>query len=185
MQIEMRDAYYDQWGFSIPDFAANTAGAAVPLLHHLLPQTQVLQFRFSYHPSPLYRDRRTRAAAGRPHVDSLIDDYEGMTFWAALRLRPLLPAAAAARWPEHLGLAVGYGATGLHGANVKSKGPNKFYRERRDAQGEVLLSLDYDAVGLPGRAPVWRYLKERLRVLHLPAPAVRVYPSFRFYLLYL
>ena len=31
LEIEMRDAYFDQWGFSIPDFVANTAGPPTEL----------------------------------------------------------------------------------------------------------------------------------------------------------
>jgi len=185
LEIEMKDAYYNHWGFSIPDFAANTTGATVPLLHALVPATQVLQFKMSYHPSRLYLDRQERRADDRPHVDALIDDYEGMTLWAALQLDRLLPARAAARWPDCLGIAAGYGATGLHGANVKSKGPNKYYRDLPDAEPELFLALDYDTRALPGSSPLWRAVKTRLNWIHWPAPAVRLRPSLRLYLLYL
>jgi hypothetical protein len=185
LEIEMKDAYYDQWGFSIPDFTANTVGAAVPMAYALLPATQALQFKASYHPSRLYLDRRARAAADRPHVDSLIDDYEGMTFGAALQVDALLPPRAAAGWPDGLGFAVGYGATGLHGANVKSRGPNRYYPDLPDAQPEVFLALDWDTRCLPGDGAVLTWLKTRLNWVHWPAPAVRVHPSVRFYLLYM
>lgn len=185
MEIEMRDAYYDQWGFSVPDFTANTLGAAVPLVHALLPGTRIVRFKFSYHPSALYLDRTKRAAADRPHVDDLIDDYEGMTFWLALQLKPLLPRCAAEHWPDYLGLAVGYGATGLHGAHVKSKGPNKYYDDLPDAQPEVFVALDYDARQLPGDGRLWKGVKERLSWFHFPAPTLRIYPSPRLYLFYM
>jgi hypothetical protein len=185
LEIEMRDAYYDQWGFSIPDFTANTLGASIPLLHTLIPQTRALQFKFSYHPSQLYRQRADRAADDRPHTDSMIDDYEGMTFWATLQVHPLLPPRMAARWPEYLGVALGYGASGLHGANVKSRGPNKYYDDLPAARPEVYLALDYDARQLPGDGDLWAELKRQLNWIHLPAPALRLYPSLRFYLIYL
>ncbi len=184
LEIEMRDAYFDQWGFSIPDFAANTAGATIPLVHALLPASRACRFKFSYFPSDLYLDRRERAASDAPHIDYLIDDYEGMTFWLALSVNQFLRGRAEEVWPDFLGLAVGYGVVGLHGGNVKSKGRFKYFKDLPDARPEVFLALDWDARFLPGDHPVWRYFKEQLNWLHFPAPAARVYPEWRFYLLY-
>lgn len=184
-EIEMRDAYFDQWGFSIPDFTANTLGACVPLIHTFLPRTQAVRFKFSYHPSSLYLDRQTRALVDRPRTEHLIDDYEGMTFWMAVSPEDLLPATAAARWPDYLGLALGYGAHGLHGSNVKSKGPNKRYPDLPDAQGELFLALDWDPRRLPTQSRLGSWLKTRLDWIHLPAPAVRLRPEWGIYLLYM
>ena len=63
LEVEMRDAYFDQWGFSVPDFSANTIGASIPLVYAFFPATRAVGFKFSYHPSQLYRQRRERAAA--------------------------------------------------------------------------------------------------------------------------
>ncbi len=185
LEIEMRDAYYQEWGFSVPDFVANTVGAAVPLMYTLVPQTQNVQFKFGYFPSSLYWNRKERAAADRPRFNHLIDDYEGMTFWASMPVSPFLPSRMREYWPDFLGLALGYGATGLHGSNVKSKGPNKYYDDLPDASPEILLSLDYDTRYLPGDNEIWTYVKTRLNWIKFPAPAIRLYPSLRFYLLYL
>jgi hypothetical protein len=184
-EIEMNDAYHADWGFSVPDFIANTIGASVPLFHTFFPRTQAMRFKFSYYPSALYLDRQERRQAARPHVNHLIDDYEGMTFWMTLALNDLLPARPAEVWPDFLGLAIGYGATGLHGSNVKSIGPNKYYKDLPGARPEIFLSLDYDTRYLPGEGQVWSYIKEKLNWIHFPAPTVRVYPSWRFYLLYM
>lgn len=185
LEIEMRDAHYADWGFSVPDFTANTIGASVPLLHTLVPATRVVTFKFSYHPSDLYLDHDERSVQHRPHIDHLIDDYEGMAFWMSLSVEDVLPRQAARYWPGFLGLAVGRGATGLHGGNVKSKGPERPYKDLPDARPEYFVSLDYDARHLPGSGGVWSFLRERLNWVHFPAPAVRVYPSWRFYLLYM
>lgn len=184
-EIEMRDAYFDQWGFSIPDFTANTLGACVPLIHTFFPRTRAVRFKFGYHPSSLYLDRQTRALADRPHTEHLIDDYEGMTFWLAVSPEDLLPATAASRWPDYLGLALGYGAHGLHGSNVKSKGLNKRYPDLPDAQGEWFLALDWDPRRLRTQSRLAGWLKTRLDWIHLPAPAVRLRPTWGFYLLYM
>jgi hypothetical protein len=184
-EIEMRDAYYADWGFSIPDFLANTAGAAVPLAHELWPQTRLVGFKFSWWPSSLYLDHEARAAAGRPHTQHAIDDYEGMTFWMTFAVEPLLPDRWQDRWPDWLGLGLGYAAGGMHGANVKSRGPNRDYPDLPSARPEVLLSLDADLRHLPGDAWWWKELKAQANWLRLPAPAIRLYPDVRFYLLYL
>lgn len=184
LQVEMRDAYFDQWGFSIPDFTANTIGATVPLVHTLWPASRALRFQFGYLPSSLYLDRQKRQAAGRPFTEHLIDDYEGMTVWMAVSVDRFLSGRAREVWPDFLGVALGYGATGLHGSNVKSKGRFRYYKNLPDARPEVLLALDLDPRFLPGSNPLWSYLKEQLSWLHLPAPALRIYPDRRFYLLY-
>jgi len=184
LEIEMRDAYYDQWGFSIPDFAANTAGAAVPLVHALFPATEVVGFKFSYWPSSLYLEHDERAREGRPHTEYAIDDYEGMTFWATLAVGELLESRQTP-WPPWLGLALGYGATGMHGSNVKSRGPEREYLDRPSARPEVFLALDYDLRRVPVRARWWRRFLDQANWLHLPTPAVRLRPDLRFYLLYM
>ncbi|MBT4099081.1 MAG: DUF2279 domain-containing protein [Gemmatimonadetes bacterium] len=184
-EIEMRDAYFDQWGFSVPDFLANTAGVSVPLLHSLVPSTRIVDFKFSWFPSPLYRDYDARLAADLPRTRYAIDDYEGMTFWMTFAMNDVLRGRAKEVWPDWLGLALGYGATGMHGANVKSRGREREFLQLPDARGELVLSLDTDARYLPGDGEIWSLFKEQLNWLHLPAPAIRLYPTLRFYLLYL
>ncbi|MBM3276953.1 MAG: DUF2279 domain-containing protein [Candidatus Handelsmanbacteria bacterium] len=184
LEIEMRDAYFDQWGFSIPDFTANTIGATVPLVRALWPASQAVRFQFGYWPSRLYLDRRQRQTEGRPFTEHLIDDYEGMTVWMAVSVDRFLRGRAEEVWPDFLGLALGYGAAGLHGSNVKSKGRFKHYKKLPDGRPELLVALDLDPRFLPGDQRAWRYFKEQLRWLHLPAPALRIYPDWRFYLLY-
>lgn len=184
-EVEMRDAYFDQWGFSIPDFVANTAGVSVPLLHAFVPATQAVGFKFSWFPSRLYRDYDARLAADLPRTRYAIDDYEGMTFWTTFAVESVLRGRARQMWPDWLGLALGYGATGMHGSNVKSRGRDRQYPDRPEAQPEIILSLDADTRYLPGKNEVWSLFKEQLNWLHLPAPAIRVYPDLRFYLLYM
>ena len=185
LEVEMRDAYFDQWGFSVPDFAANTLGASVPLLHAFVPATRVVNFKFGYWPSPLYTNSEARALANRPHTDYIIDDYEGMTFWMTFAVNDILSGRAEAAWPDFLGIALGYGAQGLHGSNVKSRGRERAFKDLPDAQPELLLSLDYDARYLPGKSFLWNHFKTQLNWIHFPAPAIRFYPDVRFYLLYL
>ena len=180
-EIEMRDAYFVHWGFSIPDFFFNTLGAAVPLVYAACPASRAFGFKFSYWPSPLYLERVQRSRAQQPHTDHLIDDYQGMTFWMTVAVEEFLPDREARFWPDFLGLALGYSGTGLHGSNVKSKGPFRGYQDLPDGQPEILIAFDFDLRDLPGEAAWWKSLKSQLNWIHLPAPAVRVYPDLRFY----
>ncbi len=184
LEIEMRDAHFDQWGFSIPDFLANSVGAGIPLIYNLFPATRGLRFKFSYYPSALYLDRHKRRDRDRPHIEHLIDDYEGMTFWMTLSLNQLSGDRADEIWADFLGLGLGYGVTGLHGSNVKSQGPNKYYGDLPPARPEIFLALDYDVRFLPGRGRILNYIKTQLNWIHFPAPALRIYPRLRIYLLY-
>ena len=186
LEIEMRDAYYDQWGFSIPDFAFNTAGAAVPLMYALVPATRSVRFKFSYWPSRLYRERGERSREPvRPHTEYIIDDYEGMTFWMSFAVEEALRGKAEELWPDYLGVALGFSATGMHGSNVKSRGRHREYKELPNARPEVFVALDYDLRQLPGEGPLWRSVKRQLNWFHLPAPTVRIYPELRLYFLYM
>jgi hypothetical protein len=158
----------------------------VPLIHAFLPRTQAVRFKFSYHPSSLYLDRRERAAQNRPRTEHLIDDYSGMTFWMTVFPQDLAPAVAArAHWPRYLGLSLGYGATGLHGDNAKSKGPNKLYRDLPDARSEFYLGLDWDTRRLTTQSRAGSWVVPRLDWIRLPAPAVRIRPDWGIYLLYM
>ncbi len=189
LAVEWHDAHFYNWGFSIPDFAANTLGVSVPLMHHFYPGTQALRFKFSYFPSPLYRERdeRERLSSipdGPPFFRHMIDDYQGMTFWMTLAVNELLPREAEKLWPDYLGLALGVGGRGLHGSNAKSRGPNKKYGNLPDGQNEIILALDYDARRLPSGGATWKFIKKRLIWFHFPAPAVRLYPEWGIYLFY-
>lgn len=182
--VEWRDGRFDQWGFSIPDLAADAAGAAVPLIHTYFPATQAVRFKWSYFPSSQLRSRTSRQEAGLPFVDSFVEDYEGMTFWMTLDVKRMFGLRHLTAWPNGLGLAIGWGATGMHGANAKSTGPNRGYPGLPEARHEIFLSVDYHAPDLPGQGPVWTRIKHVLQYLHLPAPAVRIHPERTFYLLY-
>lgn len=200
LEVEMRDAHFDQWGFSVPDFTANTLGAAVPLIHTLLPASRVIGFKFSYWPSSQYLDHDRRRDENRPHAEYAIDDYEGMTYWVTLALDEVLWGEARQVWPDFLGLAVGYGASGMHGSNVKSRGSQRKYNGQDgkpynmqegwryhlpSASPEIFLALDYDLRLLGKEGSWWRHVGGQLNWIHLPAPAIRVYPDWRFYLLFL
>ena len=182
--IEYRDGRYGHWGFSIPDATGDVLGALVPLIHANFPATQMVQFKLSYFPSPLYRYGNARQASGHPYAPSFMDDYEGMTFWMVINPKPMLPKHAAERWPDWLGVAVGAGAQGLHGYGRKSRGPDRWYPDLPDAQREIYLSLDFDFAHSLGNFEVLRKFTPYFRLLRFPTPALRIHPTPTFYFFY-
>jgi len=161
LEIEMKDGYYKWWGFSVPDFAANTLGVAFVVARELWAPARRFDLKMSYHRSDLYK-------AGK--FEHVISDYEGMTFWLTFAAGEMWPGL----WPSLLNVAVGYGAKGLGGTAT----------EGEHSRPEVYLALDYDIRKLPGTHRCWQWLKAMLNEVHFPAPAVRIYPRIMFYLLY-
>ena len=80
----------------------------------------------------------------------------------------------------------------MHGSNKKSRGPERYYNGQDSkryhlpsARSEIFLALDYALRRLGREGSWWRHVGRQLNWIHLPAPAIRVYPDWRFYLLYL
>ena len=102
--IEIADGFFPKWGASAWDLVGNTAGSLLFLFQQKVLQRTLwdIDVKFSFHPTPY--------AAQRPDVfgrgaSQLLKDYNGQTYWLCLYYR---------RWP--VGLAVGYGASGLLGS---------------------------------------------------------------------
>ena len=184
LYIEYRDGRTDRWGFSVPDVTADAIGALVPLIHEYIPASQAVRFKYSYIPSSLYRDRKTRQTNGRPFVNSFLDDYEGMTFWMVLNPKPFFRGTAAEIWPDWLGVAVGLGAQGLHGYSQKSRGPDRGYPELPEAKREVFLAVDFDFAHFFRNSESLRKFAPYIRLRRFPAPALRIHPTTAFYLFF-
>ena len=167
--VEIEDGY-SAWGFDRVDFAANLAGASWPIAQHYLPLLENVNLKLSYVPSPLIDNAGGAGFRGQKHL--MMDDYEGQTFWLALKPRAVLPEAAKRYWPESLGLALGYGARDIAATASRP------YRV-------VFLSLDYDMTKIiPQETGFLRTLSRALNFIHFPAPAVRISPSAIWYGIY-
>jgi hypothetical protein len=163
--VEIEDGFATAWGFDRVDFAANLLGAWYPVLQYHVPFFQNLQMRFSYWPKN----------AGAPSVipgqtHTMFDDYEGQTFWLALRVDELLPRAAANIWPDWLmisgGVAVRDNAT-----------PDRYL------SWYLAPDLDWTEI-LPEDSSLFRTLSEALNFIHAPMPAVQIAPGVVWYGLY-
>jgi uncharacterized protein YfiM (DUF2279 family) len=171
LQIELWDGQYAKYGFSYPDFLANTAGMGLAVLHAAKPRTQVIKPTISY--------RQTAAMRQRVDSDELrhSTDYAGQTYWFSTDVDALLPERAQRYWPGIVRFSVGHSITDWvlpRPAGVEPPTPQQVVR----AQRRILLSLDLDAGKLPGNHPAWRFIKRQLSYIRLPAPALEIAPRF-------
>jgi len=156
LQIELFDGQFEEWGFSIGDLLANTAGAFMPLARDKWPALNALQLKFSYHVSE--------------EIDTeqfMVEDYAGMTFWLSANPRTLLPDAVDRFWPAFLNIAAGYGVS-----------------QKAHGEVELYLGFDYDLTAIKAKNPLLKRVIHYFNYLHLPAPAIRIRPSVKRYVLY-
>jgi hypothetical protein len=111
LQIEIWDGYQAQYGFSPPDLAANTLGAALAVTQSFAPTTRASKPTVSYRRTRALKrvDRFPPGAQGhdlRPTVD-----YSGQTYWLSADVDALLPANARRYWPGLLRLSAGRSIT--------------------------------------------------------------------------
>lgn len=155
--VEIEDGFSEYWGFDRVDFAADVIGAWYPVLQHYVPPLKNVQLRFSYFP------KDAGAASAIPgQTKTIIDDYEGQTFWLTVTPHTLLPEGHR-WWPDFLGIAVGVAVRD----NISPDRYLAWY---------VAPELDFRYI-IPRDTEFLRVLGEALNYLHLPMPAVRVGPG--------
>lgn len=158
LQVELADGFFETWGFSVLDLAANTVGGGYAMLQQFYPETLGgVRLKWSYQPT----DALERATI------NWYDDYDGMIFWLAVTPYDVLPGRVGAEMPGWLrpfGLAVGYGAENV--------------RPGQRAYREIYLALDVDLTKVPtGRSRLLEFLMFDLNFIHLPLPGVRFSPD--------
>ncbi len=164
--VEVEDGFSRDWGFSPTDAAANFIGAYWYLAQHYCRPLQAFQPRWQYIPA------RWTGDLPRRHSGTFIDDYNSSTFWLAIDVYQLLPAEWQRYYPPWLMVALGYGVR-----NVDTELP----KTRR-----MMLGIDYNLrLLLPDGPPIWKWLRQSLALLKLPAPAIELGPHPpRLFLLY-
>lgn len=173
LQVEISDAFHVKWGFSIPDFTANTIGSVYPNLQKYFPVLKPINFKVSYYPSHNFNNG---------NVEHIIEDYEGRKYWMTIGLHEYLPPNLKNYWPEWLNIAVGYGGNKL----IKSNGNYNSSGKKGLGEQEWFIGLDYDLLKIfnPDKNSFWYQVLDILNLVHLPSPAIRIKPSTIYYGLY-
>ncbi|MFQ5585119.1 MAG: DUF2279 domain-containing protein [Calditrichia bacterium] len=147
--MEVFDGHYESWGFSVGDFVANTFGAIFPVIQFGSPFLQNFDYKMSYN---FLNDVSPQAG---------IHDYENMTFWFSVNPRGLLASKSPSWLPGFLNIAVGAGL-------------ESYVTQRR----ELFISLDYNLKRIKTGSMLLNHILAVADRFHLPAPAIRISPTF-------
>lgn len=165
--IEFQDGFSPEWGFSTMDALGNCVGTAFFVMQHYIPFFRSFDMKMSYKPSAMLGKTGSHGIAVKKQT--VIDDYEGQTYWLGIKVRNVLPEDIKRYWPAFLGIAAGVTVRDLLQENRRK---------------EFYLALDFDFTALPGDTWFLKMLKEAANYIHVPAPAVRISPGVVWYGIY-
>lgn len=175
--VEIEDGFARDWGFSPGDARADLMGASFFYLRNQVPFLRNFEYKWSYWPS-------NQLLNNNPDIPgqtlNITDDYGGQEYWISAKMHNLLPDSWQGYWPKWLNLAVGFSGWNLDARDAKG---NEDYGPRRKA---YWLALDYDVTAIwpESEYEILNFIRRGLDYWHLPAPAVRIYPEPRFYILF-
>ncbi len=170
--VEIEDGYARDWGFSPGDAKADIAGAAFFILRNRFDFLRNFQYKWFYYPSgetPYIKDQTLNP----------LDDYGGQSYWLTVDIHRMLPISAKKYWPDWLNLAVGVSRL-FNVADTLSTDP---YSQRKTA---YYIGLDFDMEKLIPESSIGilNFIRRGLSYWRLPAPAYRIYPDPRFFILF-
>ncbi len=188
--IEVMDGFSDQWGFSIPDVAYNTAGVAAFISQQWFWDEQRIHFKVSsydrtYDQNLFFAESgltqtslQTRAdnLFGSSFAERFLKDYNAQTLWASVNIHSFLPENN--RFPRWLNLALGTGSENLFGGfenqwsvngDQFTLSDNEFKRYR-----QFFIGIDIDLTRLGIKNYYVRSLMQILNIFKLPGPAIEI-----------
>lgn len=170
-QIEVTDGFFKAWGFSYADYTMNILGVSYSALQQLYPDhLKAYRFKASYWPSEAYKKGYYSTVS-----KSLLDDYEGFTWWFAVNFHDAMPGSWRSSYPKWLspwGLAIGHSVQNIA-------------RDVFGGQREIIIGLDFDVTKIPtGDSKFLKFTKDMLNFIRLPLPAVRITPTMVIYGIY-
>ena len=168
--IEIFDAYYDGWGFSLSDMVANAAGSLFFIFQQKILKEQIIKPKLSFS-----RSKYARVANGYLGKNNIVSeflyDYNGYTFWFSISPRSIFPRSKIPKW---FNVSFGYGSDGMIGEfkNLSSyKGveiPN-FERFR-----QFYLSLDIDFSKIKTNSKFMKGVFTTLSYIKIPLPTLEI-----------
>lgn len=169
--IEMLDGFSAAWGFSMGDFAANTAGSLVFIGQELLWNEQRIMPKVSWHPTHYAQYRPN--LLGSSFGEQMMKDYNGHTFWLSANIYSFLKEES--KFPRWINVAVGYGATGMLGGESNPRFDDDgnylpgFVRQRH-----FFLSLDVDLTKVRTNKKWLRTIFKAVSLVKVPFPAMKI-----------
>ncbi|MCB0640279.1 MAG: DUF2279 domain-containing protein [Phaeodactylibacter sp.] len=191
LTIEVMDGFSEKWGFSVPDFAANTLGVSLFAVQELLWEEQRAQLKLS--PSPNHYPSmpitsldgmqqtnlsdRVAELYGTGFFESFLKDYNAQTYW--LSVNPAAFFTDTPKWlPAWLNVALGYGAGNLFGGYANAWPSEEPAYLLSDAvyprYRQYYLSLDVDLRRIPVKSRFVKFLFGVVNFIKIPAPALEI-----------
>jgi len=171
--IELLDGFSPQWGFSLSDLTANTAGSFAVIIQELAWNEQRIIPKISYHPSRYAQYRP--GALGSNFGERIMKDYNGQTFWLSVNIHSFLKDES--RFPRWLNVALGFGADGmLGGKNNPDTDVHGDPLPQAVRYRQFYLSLDVDLTKVRTNKKWLRSLFKAVSIIKLPFPTVEFNP---------
>ena len=167
--IEMLDAYSSEWGFSVADFAANTAGSLLMIGQELAWNEQRIVLKYSFIQSKYSKYRPN--LLGVNLQENLLKDYNGQTYW--LSINPSSFMSNESKFPKWLNIALGYGGEGMTGGTFNppfiDEMGNQIYFDR---YRQFYISLDVDLTRLKIKSKFLKMVFNTVGFIKIPAPTL-------------
>ncbi len=167
--IEVLDGNSSEWGFSIGDFTANTAGSFLCVAQELAWDEQRIVLKYSFQQSEYAQFRPN--LLGNNLQENVLKDYNGQTYW--LSVNPSSFMSKESKFPKWLNIAIGYGANGMTGGlfNPPFIDEDGFliYHER---YRQYYLSFDVDLTRIKTKSKFLKTFFYSIGFLKIPAPAI-------------
>jgi uncharacterized protein YfiM (DUF2279 family) len=176
--IEVFDGFSAQWGASVYDVAANTAGSLLFYLQARWWNTQKIILKYNYIPTT-YASLRPELLGNGMH-QSFLKDYNGQAYWMVCNPFDFFKSSPEVLKNVPISLALGYSADGMLGgtSNVWQRSNGDMADYRHIARKRTLyLSVDVDWIKL------LKPQKKRHRLMLTALNAVKIpFPSLGFYM---
>ena len=166
--IEILDGFSPQWGFSLGDFTANTAGSFAVILQELAWNEQRITPKISYSNS---RSAQYRPDLGENLGERLLKDYNAHTYWFSVNIHSFLRDES--KFPRWINFAIGFGADGMLGGlenPLVDNDGNALPQTPRFRQ--FYLSLDVDLTKIKTQKRWLRTIFKAVNIIKLPFPTV-------------
>ncbi|MFI5264097.1 MAG: DUF2279 domain-containing protein [Candidatus Kapaibacterium sp.] len=177
--VEIEDGFANAWGFSRGDAKADLAGATFYLLRNRISFLRNFNYKWSYVPT----DKLLKNQPDIPGQSvNFIEDYGGQSYYLTMDIHAMLPKNVQQYWPSWLNLAIGVGGYNINSVNTDTRLGDAFiYRKKA-----WYISLDYDIEKIfpESDIPFLNFLRRSFNYWHFPAPAYRLYPDPRFFILF-
>ena len=162
--IEILDGQSAEWGASPGDLIANTTGSLLAIAQELQWNEQRVQLKFSYRPT-IWASKNPEQL-GSNHLESVLKDYNGQTYWLSCNLKSLIQIDDV-NFPNWLNLSFGYGAHFMKRPYPKDGGI--VWRKR-----QYLLSLDVDLTRIDTKNKVLNTILHTFGFLKFPMPTLEL-----------